>query len=55
MGLTFAFERDLAKHALLGLYYLMRVVAAGDRASLQLADAWAGYSYPSVEMKTPDY
>ena len=39
MGLTVAFARDLAKHAQLGLYYSMCVIATGDRASLQLANA----------------
>ena len=34
-GLTLTFARDLAKHAPLGLYDLVRVVASGDRASLQ--------------------
>ena len=45
MGITVAFTRDLAKHAPLGLYCLMRVIAAGDRASLQKANAWAGQWY----------
>ena len=40
MGLTVAFARDFAKHAPLVLFHLMRVIAAGDRASLQLVDAW---------------
>ena len=56
MGLTVAFARDLAKYAPLGLYYLMRVIATGDRASLPLADAWTSQRYlhtrASVEMKT---
>ena len=33
MGLTVAFAQDLAKHAPLDHYYLMRVIATGDRAS----------------------
>ena len=32
---SYAFARDLAKHAPLSLYCLMRVIASGDRASLQ--------------------
>ena len=52
MGLPVAFARHLTKHAPLGLFYLMRVIATGDRASLQQANAWAGSSHlPSVEMK----
>ena len=45
MGLTVAFARDFAKHAPLGLYYLMRVIATGDRASLQFANVWARQRY----------
>ena len=41
MGLTVAFARVLAKHAPLSLCYLMRVIASGDRASLQQATAWS--------------
>ena len=37
MGLTVAFARDLAKHAPLSLYCLIRVIDSGDRASLQKA------------------
>ena len=63
MGLTVAVARDLAKHAPLDLYYLMSVIATGDRASLQKANALAGSSHlPSIEMKAeavredaPDY
>ena len=57
MGLTVAFAGDLAKHAPLDLYCLMRFIATGDQTSLQLADAQrAGQRYlqplSSVEMKT---
>ena len=50
MGLTVAFARDLAKHAPLGLYNLMRVTATGDGASLQLANAWAGSSHHPLSL-----
>ena len=40
MDLTVAFARDLAKHAPLAHYYLMRVIATGDGASLVSANAW---------------
>ena len=45
MGLTVAFARVLAKHAPLGLHFLMRVIATGDRASHQTANASAGQQY----------
>ena len=34
-GLKVTFDWDLAKHAPLGLYYLMRIIASGDGASVQ--------------------
>ena len=45
MDLMVAFVRGFAKHAPLGLCHLMRVIAIGDRASLQLANEWAGSSH----------
>ena len=55
MGLT-AFTRDFAKHAPLDVYHLMRVIAAEDRASLQLANASLGRDEDeTVHENAPDH